>query len=112
MLSLDEQQLLAFARLLLHKPKWVFFDDALNALEAERRQQLLDFFIGPLAGTTFVSTSRTPAKDGFYNRIFTLRRVAAGPLLPLRPRKKRKHFHRANHAEVTARTNSEGSGSQ
>jgi putative ATP-binding cassette transporter len=112
MLSLDEQQLLAFARLLLHKPKWVFFDDALNALEAERRQQLLDLFTGPLAGTTFVSTSRTPAKDDFYSRIFTLHRVPAGPLLPLRPRKKRKKAHPATYAEAPAPTDSEESSSE
>ncbi|MBZ0209277.1 MAG: ABC transporter ATP-binding protein/permease, partial [Hyphomicrobium sp.] len=33
MLSLDEQQRLAFARLLLQRPKWAFLDDALSALE-------------------------------------------------------------------------------
>ncbi|MGH6945577.1 MAG: ABC transporter ATP-binding protein/permease, partial [Geminicoccaceae bacterium] len=34
-LSLDEQQRLAFARLLLHKPRWVFLDEATAALDDE-----------------------------------------------------------------------------
>lgn len=88
MLSLDEQQRLAFARLLLQKPKWVFLDDALGALEPPQRQQLMELFDGPLAGTAIVSTSRGPAHDGFYSRIFSLRRTPEGPCLPMRPREK------------------------
>jgi len=84
-LPLDEQQLLAFARLILHRPKWVFVDDALSALEPPRRRQLMSLFEGALAGTSVVSTSRTPLNDHFYNRIFTLRRMPDGPCLPPRP---------------------------
>lgn len=91
MLSLDEQQRLAFARLLLQRPKWAFLDDALSALEPRHRQQLMDFFNGPLAGTSVICTCRTPAHDGFYSRTFNLHRVPEGPRLPLRPRESSKH---------------------
>jgi vitamin B12/bleomycin/antimicrobial peptide transport system ATP-binding/permease protein len=37
-LSLDEQQRLAFARLLLHAPRWVLLDDGTGALEDQHRR--------------------------------------------------------------------------
>lgn len=88
LLSLDEQQRLAFARLLLHMPKWAVLDDALSALDPPHRRHLMDLFEGPLAGTAILSTSRTPERDQFYGRTFHLRRAPEGPHLPLRPREK------------------------
>lgn len=87
MLSLDEQQRLAFARLLLHMPRWAFLDDALSALDLPQRRHLMTLFEGPLAGTAVISTSRTPEQDHFYNRTFNLRRVPGGAGLRLRPRR-------------------------
>lgn len=84
-LSLDEQQRLAFARLILHAPRWAFLDDALSALDIRSRQHLMALFEGPLAGTAVISTSRTPEQDRFYNRTFNLRRVPGGARLRLPP---------------------------
>lgn len=86
-LSLDEQQRLAFARLLLHVPRWAFLDDALSALDVSRRRYLMALFEGPLVETAVISTSRTPEQDGFYSRTFNLRRVPGGARLRLRPRR-------------------------
>jgi putative ATP-binding cassette transporter len=86
LLSLDEQQRLAFTRLLLHRPKWAFLDDALSALGPPHRQALMGLFEGPLAGTAVVRTSRTAVQDLTYNRTFKLHRAPGGPCLPLRPR--------------------------
>src|SRR3546814_12562212 len=36
-LSLGQQQRLAFARLLLHRPRWVFLDEATAALDEENQ---------------------------------------------------------------------------
>ena len=73
-LSLDEQQSLAFARVLLHKPKWVFVDDALSALDPVDRKALMEVFQHELTGSTVVSTGRGPWEDDFYNRTLHLQR--------------------------------------
>jgi putative ATP-binding cassette transporter len=74
-LSLDEQQLLGFARVLLHAPKWVFLDDALGALDPVKRQELIAVFDHELAGTAVISTGRNPVNH-FYTRTLHLRRFA------------------------------------
>jgi vitamin B12/bleomycin/antimicrobial peptide transport system ATP-binding/permease protein len=86
-LSLEEQQRLAFARLLLNRPRWVLLDDALGALDAEHRQLMLSIFDHELVQTAVVSIGRGPARSGFYDRTLHFRRVDEGAtLVPLRPR--------------------------
>ena len=87
MLSLDEQQRLAFARLLLYSPKWVFLDDALSALNKEQRGALMSLFNGPLAGAAVISTTRSLEENHFYNRTFNLRR-RPGESLPIASKRK------------------------
>ena len=71
---MSEQQSLAFARVLLHKPKWVFIDDALSALDPVDRKALMEVFKHELASSTVVSTGRGPWEDDFYNRTLHLQR--------------------------------------
>jgi putative ATP-binding cassette transporter len=86
-LSLEEQQRLAFARLLLHRPRWVMLDDALSALDEDQRRSLLAIFEQELVDTAVVSIGRSPARDGFYDRTLRFRRVEqSATLLALRPR--------------------------
>jgi vitamin B12/bleomycin/antimicrobial peptide transport system ATP-binding/permease protein len=86
-LSLEEQQRLAFARLLLHRPRWVLLNDALSALEEEQRQSLLAIFEQELADSAVVSVGRTPARNRFYDCTLHLRRLEeSATLVPLRPR--------------------------
>jgi putative ATP-binding cassette transporter len=86
-LSLEEQQRLAFARLLLNRPRWVLLDDALGALDEEHRQLMLSIFDHELADTAVVSIGRSPARHGFYDRTVHVRRVGeSATLVPLRPR--------------------------
>jgi putative ATP-binding cassette transporter len=47
--SLEEQQRLAFARLLLARPRWVMLDDALSALDEDQRRSILAIFKYQLA---------------------------------------------------------------
>jgi vitamin B12/bleomycin/antimicrobial peptide transport system ATP-binding/permease protein len=84
-LSLDEQQRLAFARLLLHQPRWVLLDDAMGALEEEHRRLMLSIFDHELADAAVISIGRSPAHNGFYSRILHFRRLSEGAV-PLRPR--------------------------
>jgi putative ATP-binding cassette transporter len=86
-LSLEEQQRLAFARLLLHRPRWVMLDDALSALDEDQRRSMLAIFEQALVGTAVVSIGRSPARHGFYDRTLHFRRVEqSATLLPLRLR--------------------------
>ena len=84
-LSLDEQQRLAFARLLLHQPRWVLLDDAMGALEEDHRALMLSIFEAELADAAVISIGRNPAHNGFYSRILHFRRLS-GDAIPLRPR--------------------------
>jgi vitamin B12/bleomycin/antimicrobial peptide transport system ATP-binding/permease protein len=86
-LSLEEQQRLAFARLLLHRPRWVLLHDALGALDEEQRQDLLAIFEHELADTAVVGLGRSPARTDFYDRTLYFRRLdESATLVPLRPR--------------------------
>ncbi|SDR60374.1 putative ATP-binding cassette transporter [Rhizobiales bacterium GAS113] len=73
-LSLDEQQSLAFARVLLHVPKWVLFNDALSALDRTQRKSVMEAFGRELAGTTVISAGRGNLEEGFYTKTLHLRR--------------------------------------
>ncbi|MBV8449693.1 MAG: ABC transporter ATP-binding protein/permease [Hyphomicrobiales bacterium] len=73
-LSLDEQQALSFARVLLHSPRWVLLDDALGALEPAKRDLLMSIFTKELQGSAVISTGRSTASDKFYAKTLHLRR--------------------------------------
>ena len=46
----DEQQKLPFARLLLHRPRWILINEALDSLDEENRALALDIFTLELSG--------------------------------------------------------------
>ena len=80
-LSLDEQQRLAFARLLLHAPRWVFLDDAIGALArgppaagASRSSQR------ELADAAVLRFGRDRAPGGIWNRTLHVIEHPDGPL--------------------------------
>jgi putative ATP-binding cassette transporter len=72
-LSLDEQQALSFARVLLHAPKWVLLDDALGALEPAKRDALMAIFQSELARSVVITTGRNNSKDSFYTKLLHVR---------------------------------------
>ena len=82
-LTLDEQQRVAFVRVLLHAPRWVIEDEAMSALDEDARQLLLSMFKEELASTTVVSIGRDEFHDGFYSRAYRLRSQPLRLHLPL-----------------------------
>jgi putative ATP-binding cassette transporter len=60
-LSVREQQCIAFARMLLHRPQWVFIGEAVDLLDEDHRRRVLSIFERELTGTTVVSMRRRPA---------------------------------------------------
>jgi putative ATP-binding cassette transporter len=68
----DELQTLTFARLLLHKPDWVFIDEMVDSLDEERRKIAMSIFEHELPGTAVITIARREVKNGFYTRVLKL----------------------------------------
>jgi putative ATP-binding cassette transporter len=81
MLSLGEQQRLAFARLLLHRPRWVFMDEATAALDEANQDAMMGLFGEELAGSALVSIGHRPGLDLFHDRTLNLVRSPDGARL-------------------------------
>jgi vitamin B12/bleomycin/antimicrobial peptide transport system ATP-binding/permease protein len=67
-LPLDEQQRLAFARLLLHAPRWIFLDDGIGALGEDYRQLVFSILKREFAHAAVVRFGRDRAPGGIWNR--------------------------------------------
>jgi putative ATP-binding cassette transporter len=80
-LPLEEQQRLAFARLLLHAPRWVIADDALSALNDSHRRRVLSFCDHELLGVTLIRLGRDAVLDGFWSRTLHTIERPEGPNL-------------------------------
>ena len=78
-LSLDEQQRLAFARLLLQRPRWVVLDDAVGALDEEHRRLVLSIFERELAGATVIHFGRGPVVGCSWDRTLHIIEQPGGP---------------------------------
>jgi putative ATP-binding cassette transporter len=71
-LSEDEQQTLAFARVLLHAPPWVLIDEVLDSLDDEARQRVIDIFVKDLERTGVIHIGRADAHDHLFSRVLHL----------------------------------------
>ena len=67
-LSLGEQERLAFARLLLHKPGWVFLDEATAALDEDSQRRVMILFDAELKNTTVLSIGHRPDLAAYHTR--------------------------------------------
>jgi len=80
-LSLGQQQLIGFARLILHKPRWVFLDEASSALDEVSQRRVMSIFENELRGATMLSIAHRPGLEVFHNRVLHLVRTSAGATL-------------------------------
>ena len=72
----DELQRVGFARLLLHKPRWVCIDQALDALGEVDRGTILAIFDKELQGASVINLDRRDPSEGFSKRILRLSAIA------------------------------------
>jgi putative ATP-binding cassette transporter len=68
----EDQQRLAFARLLLHKPRWIVLDEALDHLDEDTRRLVLDVFGRELVVAAIVNIGQSDTLGGFFKRILHL----------------------------------------
>src|SRR5215212_645814 len=85
-LSLGQQQRIAFARVLLHKPRWVFMDEATSALDDNNQATMLSLLEEELAGVTVLSIGHRPGLEEFHTRTLHIRKTDEGAILLAPPR--------------------------
>jgi putative ATP-binding cassette transporter len=72
----DEQMALALARVVLHEPDWVVFDDTFSAMEDETLERVIDLFEHHMPRTTIIHIGRsTQAHLPLFSRVLHLRRL-------------------------------------
>lgn len=78
----EDQRLLAFARLALHKPRWVVIDEALDTMEGDARKRVLTVLEQELAGATIVNIGQADRNTNFFSRTVHLAADPEGHALP------------------------------
>jgi putative ATP-binding cassette transporter len=87
-LSVTEQQRLGFARLLLHKPDWVFMEEATDALDPEAEVGIISMLAQELPGVTILTIGYHPGLAQLHDRVITpceRRRSHRRDIIPVRP---------------------------
>ena len=73
-LSPGEQQRIAFARAYLHRPQWLFLDEATSSLDEAGEAHLYRLLREKLPGTTVVSIGHRPTLSQFHERKMRIER--------------------------------------
>jgi putative ATP-binding cassette transporter len=68
-LSAAQQQRLSLARVLLHRPDWIFLADATNALDVAAQRELAAVLVAELPSAAVVAVGQARVFDGFYQRV-------------------------------------------
>jgi vitamin B12/bleomycin/antimicrobial peptide transport system ATP-binding/permease protein len=68
-LSAAQQQRLSFARMLLHRPDWIFLAEATNALDVASQREMAALLVAELPTAAVVAVGRAEVFDGFFQRV-------------------------------------------
>ena len=71
-LAPDEQQRLGFARLLLHRPDWIFIEEATDALEANGEAAMMGLLEKELPHATVITIGHHPGLAVYHSRRLAL----------------------------------------
>ncbi|HVW55633.1 MAG TPA: ABC transporter ATP-binding protein/permease [Rhizobiaceae bacterium] len=84
-LSDGDQRLLAFARLYLHKPRFVIIDEALDMMETGERDRVLALLSGDLSDSAVINIGRGERNGHFFTRkLHLVKDVEGRALRPVR----------------------------
>jgi putative ATP-binding cassette transporter len=76
----DEQMAIAIARVMVHEPAWVVFDDTFSSMEDEMLDRVSEWFTRDLPRTTVIHIGRsTQAHMPLFARVLHLTRIAKDP---------------------------------
>ena len=76
-LSGADQQRIAFVRVLLRRPAWVFLDEATSESDEESRARLYGLLTERLPNASVVTLARTADLRRFHSHVWNLRRIGA-----------------------------------
>ncbi len=79
--SVGEQQRLAFARVYLQQPQWLFLDEATSALDEETEAVLYGLLVQELAATTVVSVGHRSTLNEFHQQVLRLNKKEKNVIL-------------------------------
>jgi vitamin B12/bleomycin/antimicrobial peptide transport system ATP-binding/permease protein len=82
-MTLDEQQRIALARMLLQRPDWIIQDEAMSELDDDSRHLAEELFRNELAHTALISIGRKSGNGHFYDRVLELQVAPPGLALPM-----------------------------
>jgi putative ATP-binding cassette transporter len=68
----DEQQWLVFTRALLHKPRWLVIDEALETLDDDARKRIIRLCKDQLKDAAIIYIGRPETKSHFFTRVLHL----------------------------------------
>jgi putative ATP-binding cassette transporter len=75
-LNEDQQMALALARVVLHAPPWVVFDDTFSSMEDETLERVIDLFTHDIKGTTIIHIGRASQTHlPLFSRVLHLTRL-------------------------------------
>lgn len=77
-LSPGEQQRIAFARILLHQPDWVFLDESTSMLDAAHEEALYEVLKNKLPQCSIVSVGHGPTLESYHNHIIDMGKYRIG----------------------------------
>lgn len=77
-LSPGEQQRIAFARVLLHRPDWVFLDESTSSMDVTNEAMMYDLLTKHLPGCSIISVGHRPTLSAFHDKVINM--VAYRPL--------------------------------
>ena len=84
LMPMGEQQRLAFARLLLQRPRWILLDEATAALDDENQARVMLIFDEELQGATLISIGHRAGLERYHTRTLELAESTGGERLHLR----------------------------
>ena len=73
-LGVSDQQRLAFARLLLHRPAWIFLQEPTDALDPDGEEEMMQLLENELSDATIVTISQRQIMRRYHGRFLRLQR--------------------------------------
>ena len=64
----DEKQRIAFARVILQRPRWVVIDNALDLVDPISRRRIEAIFTGALVDVGVINIGKAQNDGGFFTR--------------------------------------------